>query len=251
MDESYTQAFYAVVDFVDALWENFNVSKKATPLSLYRRIVCHIEDKNTGKLNADGVNKVLSGFRQFLCIYEKHILDNNLDRIPRGVVIKYGDSNQIHLEIQKYIYQCNRIGDKDMIEVMREHLITISAILEPNKDKMEEKMAVLDNLSELGVDTSTKEGQFLGNILEKAKNSVSGMEPSGNGAVDMMNIFQSGMIQDMMSGMQGVQSGELDHNKMINSMIGILQTFSNATQQAPQQTMKVEEIQDNALEHKD
>ena len=265
MDQKYIQGFGAVEDFVDLLWDNFKVSKKATPLSLYRRIVTHIRNKKTGSLNEDGVNKALSGFRQFLCVYETQIMENNMDKIPKGTVIKYGDRKDICLEIQKYIYLCGQKNDEDTRDLIREHLITISAILEPNKDKMDEKLAQLghlenssnlDNLESLeglnlNIDTSTKEGQFIGNIIERTKNSVG--ESEDGRPPDMMGLLQSGIIQDMFQGMQGVANGEMDMMKMVGTMQNALGALASASQ--PQDTSelperrgfpdgKVEEIED-------
>lgn len=217
MNNEYEQAFGAVEDFVELLWENFKVAKKATPLSLYRRIVTHIRNKKTDAINEDGVNKALSGFRQFLCAYESQIMENNMDKIPKGTVIKYGDRKDICLEIQKYIYMCSQKNDEDTRDLIREHLITISAILEPNKDKMNEKLAQLGHLENssnlnnledlnLNIDTSTKEGQFIGNIIERTKNS---MGSDDGRPPDMMGLLQSGIIQDMFQGMQGVADGVL------------------------------------------
>ncbi len=235
MDNEYEQGFGAVEDFVEFLWENFKVSKKATPLSLYRRIVTHIRNKKTGSLNDDGVNKALSGFRQFLCTYESQIMENNMDNIPRGTVIKYGDRKDICLEIQKYIFLCRK-KDEDIRDLIREHLITISAILEPNKDKMNEKLAHLghlDNLNNLedlnlNIDTSTKEGQFIGNIIERTKNSVG--ESEDGKPPDMMALLQSGIIQDMFQGMQGVANGEMDMMKMVGTMQNALGALASASQ---------------------
>ena len=239
MNNEYTQAFGAVEDFVELLWDNFKISKKATPLSLYRRIVTHIRNKKTESLNEDGVNKVLSGFRQFLCTYESQIMENSMDKIPRGTVIKYGDRTDICLEIQKYIYLCGQGKDEDIIDLIREHLITISAILEPNKDKMNEKLAHLGHLEnssnleslndlDLNIDTTTKEGRFIGNIIERTKNSVG--ETEDGRPPDLMGLLQSGIIQDMFQGMQGVANGEMDMMKMVGTMQNALGALASASQ---------------------
>ena len=113
-----------------------------SPLALYRRLIEHIKFTD-----ADSINKVLSGFRQFLVPYEDAIINNNLGAIPRGTTIKYGEGKTAYLEIQKYIYQTRH--DSETREAIRQHLVTISAILEPDRKKLEE----LDKrLSELNID---------------------------------------------------------------------------------------------------
>jgi hypothetical protein len=235
MDDRYVQAFGAVEDFVELLWDNFKIPKKATPLSLYRRIVTHIRNKKTEALNEDGVNKVLSGFRQFLCKYEPQIMENNMEKMPKGTIIEYGDRRDICLEIQKYVYLCGQKNDEDTKDLIREHLITISAILEPNKDKMNEKLAQLGHLEtadledlNLNIDTSTKEGQFIGGIIERTKNSMG--ETEDGKPPDMMGLLQSGIIQDMFQGMQGVAAGEMDMMKMVGTMQNALGALASASQ---------------------
>ena len=235
MNTEYVQAFGSVEDFVEFLWDNFKVPKKATPLSLYRRIVTHIRNKKTEALNEDGVNKVLSGFRQFLCKYESHIMENNMEKIPKGTVIEYGDRRDICLEIQKYVYLCGQKNDEDTRDLIREHLITISAILEPNRDKMNEKLAQLGHLEtadledlNLDIDTSTKEGRFIGGIIERTKNSMG--ETEDGKPPDMMGLLQSGIIQDMFQGMQGVAAGEMDMMKMVGTMQNALGALASASQ---------------------
>ena len=100
MEERFLRAFNAVITFVNDLWEVFGSAKKVSPLALYRRLIEHIKFTD-----ADSINKVLSGFRQFLVPYEDAIINNNLGAIPRGTTIKYGEGKTAYLEIQKYIYQ--------------------------------------------------------------------------------------------------------------------------------------------------
>ena len=253
LDEKYTQAFGAVEDFMELLWDNFKVPKKATPLSLYRRIVTHIRNRKTGTLNDDGVNKVLSGFRQFLSKYESQIMENDMNKIPRGTIIQYGDRRDICLEIQKYIYLCVQKNDEDTKDLIREHLITISAILEPNKDKMNEKLAQLGHLEpadlddlNLNIDTSTKEGQFIGSIIERTKTSMG--ETDESKPPDMMGLLQSGIIQDMFQGMQGVATGEMDMMKMVGTMQNALGALASASQpQDPSRSQSQPELQNGGV----
>ena len=96
LDDRYLKSFNAVITFVHDLWDVFGNPKKATPLALYRRLIEHIKFAD-----AEAINKVLCGFRQFLVTYEDSIINNNLDSIPRGTLIQYGDSNTVYLDIQK------------------------------------------------------------------------------------------------------------------------------------------------------
>lgn len=208
MKERFFRAFNAVVTFVNDLWEVFGSAKKVSPLALYRRLIEHIKFTD-----ADSINKVLSGFRQFLVSYEDAILKDNLDIIPRGTVIKYGEGKTAYLEIQKYIYQTR--NDTETREAIRQHLVTISAILEPDSKKLEE----LDKrLSGLNIDVDSKEGEFITGIMHKAKDSMEEVDTENPGQA-IMGLLSSGVIQDMVVGLQqGVGSGEMDMQKLLGSM---------------------------------
>lgn len=211
--------FVAIVNFVNDLWEVFGKSTTVTPLALYHRLVGKISLSDK-----DGIQKAITGFSNFFKSYE-----TNLDNIPKGVVISYGTSERIHLEIQKYLYQSDQ-ATKDSI---KRHLLTISAILEPNK----EKIAQLERkISNLNIDTDTKEGQFINNIMEKAKNNMADVN-TDDPMQAMTSIFRSGIIQDMVTGLQqGVGSGEMN----IQALLGTMQSALGAIMPPPQ--LRVEEV---------
>ena len=221
MDEKYVKSFNAVITFVNDLWEVFGTPKKATPLALYKRLISHIKFAD-----AEAINKVLSGFRQFLVTYEDAIMHNNLDSIPRGTQIKYGDSTSIYLDIQKFIHQTK--NDPDTREAIRQHLVTISAILEPDSKKLEE----LDKkLEDLNINLDSREGEFITGIMHKAKDSMEQVDTENPGQA-IMGLLNSGVIQDMVVGLQqGVNSGEMDMQKLLGSM----QTAIGAVMPPPQQ----------------
>lgn len=240
MDEKYIEAFNAVVSFVGDLWEVFGNPKKATPLALYRRLVSHIKTTD-----ADAVNKALSGFRQFLVTYEETILDNNLGNIPRGTIIKYGTSKTVFLEIQKYIH----LSDTETKEAIRRHLIAVSAILDPNAQKID---ALEQKLTDLNIDESSNEGQFITGIMSKAKNSIENVNTDNPGQA-IMGLLSSGVIQDMVVGLQsGVADGSMDMQKLLGSMqtaIGALMPPpANANGNSPPTVTNVEEVIDEDAE---
>lgn len=211
MDEKYVKAFNAVATFVKDLSSVFGNTKKPTPLALYHRLIEHIE--HIKPLDPEAVNKVLCGFRQFLVTYEDNIINGTLDSIPRGTVIKYGTSETVYLEIQKYIYQTRK--DPETREAIRQHLVTISAIIEPDEKKLDE----LDKrINDLNIDPNTREGEFITGIMHKAKDNMQEMDTNNPGQA-IMSLLGSGIIQEMVVGLQqGVSSGEMDMQKLLGSM---------------------------------
>ena len=211
MDDKYLKAFNAVVTFVNDLWDVFGDSKRVTPLALYRRLIEHIKFTDV-----QAINKSLSGFREFLVTYEDAIL-TDIETVPRGAVIRYGTSDKVLLEIQKYIYK----SDHETREVIKKHLLTIYAIIEPD----DKKIAELErgpprplSIEELPIDNDTREGQFITSIMHKAKGTMENVDANNPGAA-IMGLLQSGVIQDMVVGLQaGVGSGEMDMQKLFGSM---------------------------------
>jgi len=231
MDEKYVEAFRGVTTFVNDLWGVFGDPKKCSPLSLYRRLIDHIQETD-----ADDINKALSGFRQFLASYEDAILHDKLDSIPRGTIINYGSSQTVYLEIQKYIHQTR--SDIETREAIRHHLITISAILEPNGEKMEELEKKINGLQ---LDENTREGAFIGDIMREAKSSVQGVD-TNDPSQAIMGLLGSGVIQKMVT---GIGSGEMD----MHSLLGSMQTAIGALM-PPRESVRssVEEITDDVQE---
>jgi hypothetical protein len=220
-------AFGAIINFVNDLWEVFGKGATVTPLALYHRLV--------GKINMsdrEGIQKVIVGFSDFLKKYDHCLVNTSGESIPKGVIISYGTSERIHLEIQKYLHQ----SDQATKESIRRHLLTISAILEPNK----EKIAQLEKkISDLNIDTDTKEGQFISNIMQKAKDNMADVN-TDDPMQAMTSIFRSGIIQDMVTGLQqGVGNGEMN----IQTLLTTMQSALGAIMPMPSQ-LQVEEVKE-------
>lgn len=221
MDKKYTEAFTAVLSFVDDLWSVFgsdeSKTKKKSPLYLYKYLVEKITFKDT-----NGINTVLNSFKAFFAVHEDSIMNDNLQNIPRDTVIRYGESPRVYLEIQKYIYQTQK--DKPTQEAIRQHLITISSILEPNKKKLAELDKSLHAIS-----NNSNEGQFISDIMGRAQSKVNNLGDidMNNPASAVMGLFQSGIITDMVAGMQeGVASGRMDPKKLMSTMQSMMSSMS-------------------------
>ncbi len=225
-DKRNRDAFGAIVSFINDLWDAFGDPKQKSPLALYNRLIVHI--KFTDK---DSIAKAVAGFVEFLKDHEPSILKNTLESIPRDTKIKYGSSGMVYLDIQNFIYQTRK--DPDTRETIRQHLLTISAILNPNSEKLD-KIAELErraaeSLSStagcgvagpggLKLNTGTKEGQFLAKIMGNAQNAMQNVS-TDNPMEAMFGIIKSGVLQDMIGGIQeGVSSGEMSMQGLLGSM---------------------------------
>jgi hypothetical protein len=203
------EAFAAISSFVSDLWDVFGNPKKADSLALYHRLIENIKFSDV-----DTIEKVIAGFQIFINDYNASINSNKLDSIPKGIVITYGKTQKICLEVQKFIYKTK--DDPETRDAIRSHLLKISCILEPNSDKLAE----LEKFAKRGlnIDTSTAEGRFINGIMEKAKNSMTDVD-TNNPMQAMASIFQSGVVQDMIQGFQqGVSSGEMKVERLLGTM---------------------------------
>lgn len=204
-------AFNAIFSFVSDIWDVFGTKnvKKVTPLVLYHRLV-----ESTKLSDSDSIEKILNGFKTFFITHGSSILTGQLDNIPENTKILYGSSERICLEIQKFIYKTK--NDSDTREAIRSHLLTISCILEPDQSKISELEKF--SASDIHIDTSTKEGEFINKLMQKAKNSMKNVNTS-NPMAAVAGMFQSGIVQDMTTGLQkGIASGEMKMDRLLGAM---------------------------------
>lgn len=208
-------AFGAIVDLVDDLWSLYE-TKKTTPLALFHRLIHRIETDESGA----GIAKCIDGFAAFFKTNSDALsnADDMMNTIPRGEVIYYGTSKSVYIEIQKYLYQ----AQTDNREAIRRHLLTISAILEPNERALAELENTAPAFDSSGFDDGTPEGRFVAGILDKAKDAMEGANTDDPTAA-IMGLLGSGIITDMVAGFQtGVDGGELDMGKLMAKMQGAL-----------------------------
>lgn len=213
------EAFSAISSFVNDLWDAFGNVKKASPLALYHRLVEGI--KITDK---ESIKKTVDGFKTFLKQHELSIMKGDFEAVPQGTVIPYGANKRICIEIQSFFYRSR--NDKDTLEVIKRHLLTIGMILDPREDKMtelENSQKTVDAMAEMlpGLDMKSKEGQFINDILENAKTSLQDIDTS-NPMTAMMAIYNSGALQKMMTGMQ---TGEMNPKSLAKMMKKTLNTL--------------------------
>lgn len=200
-------AYEAIISFVKDLSEVFP-SKRVSPLALYARLLdkIHVTDTNS-------VEKFLEGFRAFFAKHEKAIVDDTLSSIPKDTRICYGENNHIYIDIQRFIYQ----SDEESRDVIRRHLLIINALLEPSN----KHLSILENEDKKkgpSIDTRSKEGKFMSEIMERAKDTMKNTNAENPMGV-IMNLATSGVLTDMFTGLQnGVTKGELDPQKLMAVM---------------------------------
>jgi hypothetical protein len=203
-----TKVFGAIVAFVEDLWEGFGGSTKVTPLSLYHRLIQKMSFDN-----AVGIEKIIQGFAKFFENYRVVVVSDKLSDLPRDTKIHYGDNAKIYLDIQKYIYQ----ADASTKNVIHQHLLTIAALIESDKARLDE---LEKRLKAAKLNENVAENKFVNNIMEKTKTAMEAIDPNETNPMSaVMTLFKSGLVQDMISGIQeGVETGNMNPEKLFGSL---------------------------------
>jgi hypothetical protein len=115
--------------------------------------------------------------------------------------------------------------------------MTISTILNPSEKKIKKLQKRQEQIQE----EESPEGQFLSGIMSKAQENMQGVEVDMNNPTSaIMGLMQSGVITDMISGLQhGVASGQMDPRKLFSTM---QKTLGNMM---PPEESSIEEVEDS------
>jgi hypothetical protein len=208
--------FTAIKHFVDALVSVFGSGGGKTPLGFYSRLISHVEVKDA----AQGVDKYVSGFKTFFTDFGDKINNNEgLLSIPRDTNIKYGDSEKVYIEIQKFIYKSKALPEQ--LNAIRQHLLTISTTINPDESALValEKTPVFVNDNTFNIPGGNESGfvkEQMDSIRQTLESGEIDMSDPMNG---IMALMQSGVITNMIGKLKdGVDSGALDPNKMLSGL---------------------------------
>lgn len=227
MGEHYTNAFKALGDFVEDLYSIYDNGKKKTPLCFYRRLL-----QEASPDSGTAINKFLSPFWEFWNKHKTSIM-NDITRIPRGTIIRFHDSGRAYIDIQKFIHKAN----SETREAIRQHLITIGAIISPNEKVLTALAEEQDEISK-HIDTSSAEGRYLNEIMNRTKDlNVGGDSPQQA----VMGLMTSGIFTDMMS---TLQNGNMNPKKMVKMMQGMMnKMIEDMPDSDEEDDVKVEDVE--------
>ncbi len=176
-----------------------------------------------------GMQKFIKGFQLFALKYENKLADTKtmMESISRGENISYGTNDRVYLEIQKFLYKANN----DNKDVIRSHLLTIVAIIEPNSSALEDLHLTNKQKKELSaklginIDDDSCEGRFVQNLLNVTRSIVSGTagDISDDPMTSVSNVLSSGEFIGMMSQLQNnVENETMDGAKLYAKMQGAM-----------------------------
>lgn len=111
--------------------------------------------------------------------------------------------------------------------------------------ELENSQKAVDAMAEMlpGLDMKSKEGQFINDILEDAKNSLQDVDTS-NPMAAMMAIYKGGAFQKMMSGMQSGEMNPKSLAKMMKKTLNTLLPDDEDEENAPEKVVDGTEVSD-------
>lgn len=209
--------FYAILNFINAL-SNINDSK---PLLMYKRFLDHITVNDTVIMN-----KINDTFTKFYNT-NPQVLSAQFN-IPRNSRIQYSD--RVYVMIGEIYHK----SSSQIKSCIKEHLLNIATLVgdaSQIKKASELLLARETDLSNVGLDKSTKEGELVSSIIESATKSIEGLEVQPSTPNELYTtMVSSGAISNIFTTLmnnEDIQSGNLNPGVML----GMLQNMINTTQQ--------------------
>jgi hypothetical protein len=195
--------FKTISTFIIDLSELYG--KRQHSLSLYKRLI-----SKTAIVHEKAIDKNIDIFKTF-CIQNREAIQSKNETLLTNPLLKYSDRVFINMA------DIFKMADEESKEVIWRHLLTISAFLDPVSNAKK----ILKEMQE--TETGSKEENFLTGIIEKVENSIDPQATSQNPMQAVASIMQSGVFTDLITSMQtGIESGELNINKLMGTVQGML-----------------------------
>jgi hypothetical protein len=199
-------AFKHINNFVNELSELFGQTNH--PLKLYKRLL----DKTTIN-HTIAINKHVDAFKLFCVENRDLILKKNVSTLKVNSVVY---SDKVYIDFSSIF----RSADKETINIILKHLLTISAFLDPTGKAKE----ILKN------SVKGKEADFLNDILTKVENNIT-PDMASNPMSAVSTILSSGIFNDLLSNMNnGVKDGSLDLGKLMGTVQNLVSTLSPSSE---------------------
>ena len=184
--------FKAICGFTTELSEQFG--KKQHSLKLYSRLI-----SKTTLAHDKAIQKHINAFKSF-CVENREAITTKNHSIFKKDTIEY--SSRVFINMKNIF----KFADNDEKTAIWKHLLTISAIVDPNGKAIE----ILKNSKD------TEENNFLTDIIGKIEENV---DPNANPMEAISSIMKSNIFNDLLGGMtNGLQNGNLDLGKLMGSV---------------------------------
>jgi hypothetical protein len=209
MDDTTALRFNTICNFIRDLNESFGSRQKS--LLLYNHLI-----EKTGLIHMEPVRRHIQIFNQFIRDNEEAIIAKNKKLLKTHVLLY---SEKVAIDLGNILQIC----DADEERVIWTHLLTISAILHPEGRA---KQVLKDT-------KPVKEDNFLKNIMDKIGEQVQAVDGEDVNPMQMIgNMMSSGVFNEIFQGLSGgVENGNLDLGKMMNSMQDLMSNLNTMVQE--------------------
>lgn len=200
--------FKAISNFIKELASLY--SKQQRSLKLYSRLI-----NKTTLTHDNSIKKHNDAFKNFCISNRNAIITKKVEKIEQS---KISYSQRVFIDIVDIF----KLADSDTSEIIWQHLLCISAIVDPLGKAKE---VLKENLSRVTEDTS--ELHFITDIINKVEKHV---DPDANPMEAVSSILKSGIFTDLIGGMnQGLSDGSLDIGKLMGAVQGMVGQLGEKT----------------------
>lgn len=233
MDDKTALAFNTICNFIRDLNGSFGNKQKS--LMLYGHLI-----EKTGLIHIDPVKKHIQLFKKFVEDNQEAIENQEKSsfKIP---TIAY--SEKVAIDIQKIFELC----DKEEEKVIWNHLLTISAVLNPTGNAKQ----ILKTLNETKKPV-INEDNFLKNIMDKIGSEVENYDTESMNPMQMIGtMMSSGALNDIFQSIStGINDGNLDLGSMMNSMQSIVSNLNTMVTEAKEDETKITAVSEKTEDGK-
>lgn len=198
-------AFKAISNFTEELSECFG--NKHHSLKLYRHLI-----ERTQIVHEKAIQKHKNAFQKF-CVSNRICIETKNSKLEYSK-IEYSEKCFIDMNI---IFE---LADKETSDVIWNHLLCISAIVDPAGKAKKILKENQQKTRKPGLETD-----FLTNIIDKVEKHI---KPDSNPMEAISSIMSSGIFTELVGGMQtGIESGNLDIGSLLGSVQSLMSTIGS------------------------
>ena len=219
MDNNTALAFNTICNFIRDLSASFGNKQKS--LLLYGHLI-----EKTGLIHIDPVKKHINIFKKYIEENQEAIENRDKSKF-HSTSISYSD--KVAIDLKGIFSMC----DKEEEKVVWNHLLTISAVLNPLGNAKQILKDMTSSSAKKNPDLN--EDNFLKNIMDKIGSEVENYDTENMNPMQMIgSMMSSGALNDIFQSISsGLNEGNLDLGSMMNSMqslVGNLNTMVNENQ---------------------
>lgn len=221
-EETSLITFRAICNFVNDLESVYGKNQK--PLRLYKRLINHTQISHDS-----AIRKHLNLFRDFCVTNRDAIMTKDHGKITTP---KISYSDRVYIDLGRIFQEI----EEDTVDTIWDHILTISAFLDPTGKAKEILKKNLDDGR-----NGKEEIDFLQNIISKVENNVN---PNANPMDAVSSLLKSGMLNEMIS---DLGSKKLDMNKLLGLVQNMVSSMDIGDDPESKQAMGMLNMATNLL----